>query len=218
MHNAKLLHIFVVSLKLKLMEKELIYEKMAAIMKAVQPIKKDSKNEIQKFMFRGIDAVMNELHQAFAENEVFITTEIIERKETERQSKNGGMLLWVVCTCKFRLHTTDGSSVSITTIGEGMDSGDKGTNKAMSIALKYALLQAFLIPTEEQKDPDAETHEPKATLRPFPADHITRIIKALNEGDDTAKANAKAYYLKALTEYSIPKTDQETINKLLEAK
>ena len=55
--------------------------------------------------------------------------------------------------------TTDGSSVETVNVGEAMDSGDKGFNKAMSIALKYSLLQMFLIPTEEQKDPDATTPE-----------------------------------------------------------
>jgi hypothetical protein len=45
-------------------------------------------------------------------------------------------------------------------IGEAMDSGDKSSNKAMSVAHKYAFLQVFAIPTEEQKDPDGETHEP----------------------------------------------------------
>ena len=38
-----------------------------------------------------------------------------------------------------------------------MDSGDKATNKAMAIAMKYALFQVFCIPTDEMKDPDAET-------------------------------------------------------------
>ena len=55
--------------------------------------------------------------------------------------------------------TTDGSYVETTNVGEAADSGDKGMNKAMSIALKYSLLQMFLIPTEEQKDPDAVTPE-----------------------------------------------------------
>ena len=45
-------------------------------------------------------------------------------------------------------------------VGEGMDSGDKATNKAMAIALKYACFQVFCIPTEEMKDPDAETPPP----------------------------------------------------------
>ena len=39
-----------------------------------------------------------------------------------------------------------------------MDSGDKATNKAMSIAFKYACFQVFCIPTEEMVDPDAEGH------------------------------------------------------------
>ena len=40
-----------------------------------------------------------------------------------------------------------------------MDSGDKATNKAMSIAFKYACFQVFCIPTEEMVDPDKESHE-----------------------------------------------------------
>jgi len=41
-----------------------------------------------------------------------------------------------------------------------MDSGDKATNKAMSIAYKYAAFQAFCIPTEETAiDADAEVHQ-----------------------------------------------------------
>jgi hypothetical protein len=40
-----------------------------------------------------------------------------------------------------------------------MDSGDKASNKAMSVALKYACFQLFMIPTEEMVDPAAETHE-----------------------------------------------------------
>jgi hypothetical protein len=40
-----------------------------------------------------------------------------------------------------------------------MDSGDKATNKAMSIAYKYAAFQAFCIPTEQTAiDADAEVH------------------------------------------------------------
>jgi len=55
----------------------------------------------------------------------------------------------------------DGSSVESIMIGEAMDSGDKSANKAMSTALKYALMQAFLIPTEELKDSDNNTYEVK---------------------------------------------------------
>ena len=49
-------------------------------------------------------------------------------------------------------------------MGEGMDAGDKASNKAMAVALKYALFQTFCIPTEEMADddPDRQVHEVKA--------------------------------------------------------
>ena len=47
-----------------------------------------------------------------------------------------------------------------------MDSGDKASNKAMSSAFKYACFQTFCIPTEEMKDPDAETPPPSKPAKP----------------------------------------------------
>jgi hypothetical protein len=60
---------------------------------------------------------------------------------------------------RFQFFADDGSSVSVTTIGEGMDSGDKSSNKAMSAALKYALVQMFCIPTADDKDSENDSHE-----------------------------------------------------------
>ena len=57
------------------------------------------------------------------------------------------------------MYAPDGSNISSVIIGEGMDTGDKATNKALSIALKYAAFQIFMIPTEDVIDPDAESHE-----------------------------------------------------------
>jgi len=135
-----------------------IYETIAAVMGEIGAIGKTSKNEQQKFMFRGIDAVMNAINPALVKHKLFIVPEILEQIREERQSKNGGMLIYSVCKIKYTFYAEDGSSVSATVIGEGMDSGDKATNKAMSIAFKYACFQVFCIPTEEMVDPDAEVH------------------------------------------------------------
>lgn len=64
-----------------------------------------------------------------------------------------------ICKIKYTFFAEDGSSVYAIVIGEGMDTGDKATNKAMSIAFKYACFQVFCIPTEEMQDPDAERPE-----------------------------------------------------------
>ena len=141
------------------MEGKLIYSKIANILKETKAITKSEKNQQQGFKFRGIDNVMNELHELFAKNEVFILQEVKEFTTENRPTKSGGTNTFTRATITFRYMTTDGSFVETTNVGEAMDSGDKGMNKAMSIALKYSLLQMLLIPTEEQKDPDSVTPE-----------------------------------------------------------
>lgn len=117
-------------------------------------------------MFRGIDAVMNALYPALVKNKVFVVPQIIDQQREERTSSKGNLLIYSICTIKYTFYAEDGSSVECVVIGEGMDSGDKATNKAMSIAFKYACFQVFCIPTEEMKeaDPDNEVHEVKQGL------------------------------------------------------
>lgn len=141
------------------MEGQLIYGKMASILRETKAITKSEKNQQQGFKFRGIDNVMNELHELFAKNEVFILQEVQGFTTENRPTKSGGTNTFTRATVKFRYITTDGSCVETVNVGEAMDSGDKGMNKAMSIALKYSLLQMFLIPTEEPKDSDGTTPE-----------------------------------------------------------
>lgn len=141
------------------MEEKLIFQKMISILKETKAITKSEKNQQQGFKFRGIDNVMNDLHELFAKNDVFILQEVQDFTVDARPTSKGGTLFYTRAKIKFRYMTTDGSFVETVNVGEAMDSGDKGMNKAMSIALKYSLLQMFLIPTEEPKDPDRDTPE-----------------------------------------------------------
>ena len=138
-----------------------IYESINAVMKDIGAVGKNSRNSQQGFMFRGIDSVMNALNPALIKNKVFVVPQIIDQMREERQTSKGGTLIYSICTVKYTFFAEDGSSIDAVVIGEGMDSGDKATNKAMSIAFKYACFQVFCIPTEEMKesDPDNECHE-----------------------------------------------------------
>ncbi|AHF77943.1 Gp69, gp70 phage protein [Sodalis praecaptivus] len=132
---------------------------------AAAGIKKGSQNKQQGFMFRGIDAVYNALAPALVTNGLLILPRIVERSLLERTSQKGAALFYVTVKAEFDfVSTEDGSIHTVTTYGEAMDSGDKATNKAMSIAYKYAAFQAFCIPTEETAiDADAESHQVKTT-------------------------------------------------------
>lgn len=138
----------------------LIYSKIAAVMQEIGAIGKDSRNQQQGFMYRGVDAVMNALNPALVHNGIFVVPQVLEQAREERTTAKGGLLIYSVCKVKYTFYAEDGSSVEAIVIGEGMDSGDKATNKAMSIAFKYACFQVFCIPTEEMKDPDADSPEP----------------------------------------------------------
>ncbi|ROR52343.1 UNVERIFIED_ORG: ERF superfamily protein [Providencia alcalifaciens] len=112
------------------------------------------------YAFRGIDAVYNALAPALVKHGLLILTRCTERSVCERTSKSGGVLNYVTVKAEFDfVSVTDGSKHTVMTYGEAMDSGDKATNKAMSIAYKYAAFQAFCIPTEETAvDADSEVH------------------------------------------------------------
>jgi hypothetical protein len=151
----------------------LIYVALSNIMSKVGVISKDrsagQNGDKFSYKFRGIDDVMNELHRHFADEQITILPEVLETDRTERvqiktSTYNGKteeketVTFYTTVKVKFTFAATDGSTVCVTTVGEGMDTGDKSTNKAMSAALKYALLQMFLIPTAEPKDSENDEH------------------------------------------------------------
>lgn len=143
-----------------------IYESMVAVMRETSAIGKDQRNQQQGFQYRGIDDVYNALHGILARHGVFTLPEVIDKTREERASNKGGVLAFTCLRMRYTFFAEDGSSVSCVVEGEGMDSGDKSSNKAMAVAHKYALLQTFCIPTAEEKDPDAHSHEvstPKIT-------------------------------------------------------
>ncbi|EKU4731051.1 ERF family protein [Citrobacter sp. Cf084] len=154
------------------MTEKKVYTAISAVAKdmATTGISKDRKNAQQGFNFRGIDQVYNALAPALVNHGLLILPRITERTVTERTTQKGGVLFYVVVKADFDfVSTEDGSIHTVTTYGEAMDSGDKATNKAMSIAYKYAAFQAFCIPTEETAiDADAEVHH----LKPADADQI----------------------------------------------
>lgn len=167
--------------------KPAIYAALIEANKKVGAIAKDNRNAQQGFKFRGIDEVYNELHPVLAECGIVIIPEVVNYEVVERQTKSN-VLLYTRATIRHHFTASDGSSVTTTVVGEAMDSGDKGMNKAMSIALKYALFQLFTIPTREDKDPDATTHELVQQASPV----ATSLAHGYNEKVEEAKKSLQA--------------------------
>jgi hypothetical protein len=140
----------------------MIYKKMSQVMAEIGFIGKDQKNTAQGFKFRGIDQFVNTLYPALVKHGVFMTPRCTaasqEIVEVVRSSGKTGIDKHVTIQMEFAFYAEDGSHVVVGPVpAEGLDSGDKATNKALSAALKYALIQTFSIPTEDMAEGDLET-------------------------------------------------------------
>lgn len=153
------------------MENGQIYAAISAAMADIGAISKDKYSKEIGYKFRGIDDVMNALKPVLTKNKIFTVPQVLEQTREERVTVKGVKLRYSLLKIAFRFYTTDGSFVEAVTLGEGMDSGDKASNKAMAIAYKYALFQVFCIPTEEMTDPDGESYETKHEPPKKPAEN-----------------------------------------------
>ena len=172
------------------MENAKIYTAIPAIMDEIGHIGKDKKNQQQGFMFRGIDQVMNTMKPLMAKHGVFAVPEVIETQRSERTTKSGGNLIYTIHKIKYHFVASDGSEVCATVVGEGMDSADKSSNKAMAVAFKYACFQVFCIPTEEMAKDDTDAYSPESSVPTPTQAELKKYIDNCHTVEDFQDLNA----------------------------
>lgn len=139
-------------------EQMTVHQALSKVMAEVQAVRKDSKNQAQRFNFRGIDAVMNAVGPALRKHGVTILPEDVEVHRSNGTTANGKQTAEVVTKVTYRVYGPAGDSIHGKVAAEAMDFGDKAIAKAMSVAYRTFLLQALTIPTDEP-DPDSESYE-----------------------------------------------------------
>lgn len=148
-----------------------ITKSLCAITAEIGALGKNKKNQQQGYAFRGIDDLMNTLHPLFAKYSVIVVPEVLESIREERVTAKGAALLSAILKVRYHFTAMDGSEICATVIGEGMDTADKASNKAMAVAYKYACFQVFCIPTEEIKAADPDNYTPDRSIS------ANRVIK-----------------------------------------
>lgn len=129
---------------------------------AKEGISKDKTNQQQGFKYRGIDQVYGALSPLLATHNLCILPRICNKEVVERVNSKGTALFYTTVEAEFDVvSAVDGSTHTVISYGEAMDSGDKSIGKAMSYAYKAMAFMLFAIPTEGDNDPDATTHEVK---------------------------------------------------------
>lgn len=139
-------------------------------MRDIGPVTKSQTNTLQGFKFRGVDNFINALHPALVKHGVFMAPRTVnyshELKDVTRKDGKAGVDKHVSILVEYDFFAEDGSKVTVGPIAaEGLDSGDKATNKALSAALKYALIQTFSVPTEDMEEADRTSPEIGSSLK-----------------------------------------------------
>lgn len=162
----------------------LIHAALCAVMKDVGAVKKTDRNDTQHYSFRGVDAVVKAVYPALLQHGVTVQPNVrmYEYGSVEVGARRTPMGHARVIVDYTFTSTEDGSAVTCSAAGEAMDSGDKATPKAMSVALRTALLQALMLPTDDV-EPDSQTYERSPAQEP-----ADPAVAELNE----AKAEVKA--------------------------
>lgn len=145
-----------------------VAQRMIAILAELPDIGKTQYNAQQKFHFRGHDDVLNALSPLLAKHGVVIIPNVIERVTDQRTVKSGATMFEVNLHVKFTIVGATGDALEGSAWGEGTDMGDKATSKAMTMAFKYFVAQAFSVTTGNTQDPDGGTAEESTGSRAQP--------------------------------------------------
>lgn len=154
-------------------ESKPIHVALAAIMADVRSLAKADRNTHFGFNFRGIDATLNAIGPAMRTHGVVVLPQVEQIDYRDVQTSKGKPAREVTVRVRYRFIGPQGDTLDVVTVGESMDEADKGTAKAMSVAMRIALLQTFALPTDDA-DPDAsdvqrgphQNHHPQRQAQP----------------------------------------------------
>jgi hypothetical protein len=193
-----------------------IAQALSEIMKAVGGIAKKDRNQAQGFNFRGIDSVVNAVSPALQKFGVVVVPSVEEYDyQTVEIGKNRTAMGHVRVKVTYTFIGANGDTIKATVVGEAMDSGDKATAKAMSVAFRTALLQSLSLPTDEV-DPDATSYERSSGTDVLaPSAILIKIqqsttIESLSEIGQYITANKDAYPVGLLDQFRAKFKEQQT--------
>lgn len=149
--------------------------KLARIMGQVASIPKEGFNQAMNYRFLREMDLLAALRPMLAEAGIMIVP-YVEKHSMEEQGKTrSGNTNWLT-TMHVRFTITDGKDeLVVRSVGYGQDTGDKGANKAMTAATKYALMKLFLVDTGDDAEADLKVDQRAAEARI--TDHVQPNVR-----------------------------------------
>ncbi|WP_372352676.1 ERF family protein [Streptomyces sp. KL116D] len=111
-----------------------------------------------RYNFRGTDTVVQYFGPVTLRHGVNVLPVRTETSYGTKQTKSGGTMRECSVTVTWHIMGPTGDVLELQTAGEALDTSDKSTTKAQTVALRNLLLNGGLIPTGD-RDPDADRIE-----------------------------------------------------------
>lgn len=164
---------------------------IAQVMAEVTSVSKDDQfsGGQTRFAYRGVDRVVKALSAAMRKHKVVmvpVCSAIPEYIQVATSQGKPASMARVLVT--YRIYGPAGDYIEAAAPGEAMDSGDKAVSKAMSVAWRTALLQAFFLPTEEP-DPDSEGYELGQRHQPAQPSPAVQRLQQYDEKEAAMRAS-----------------------------
>ena len=175
-----------------------IIKQLNQVMEYVGAVHKSERNTHQSFNFRGIDNVVNAVSPALRKHGVVVVPCVNSSEaETLEIGQNRTRMGYVRVNVTYTFYALDGSNIATTVVAESMDSGDKATAKAMSVAFRTALLQTLCLPTDDL-DPDAESYVRSAGEPQRSASKVSPIRAAVGSKGEPSISDNQLKFLREL--------------------
>ena len=167
-------------------------EKFAEVRRRLGYVQKRGHNERHNYSYVTAADLAGSVGDILAELGVVVIPQL-QSISTETPRSSSDRIARVVMNYRF-VDARSGEELSVRVAGEGADPGDKAPYKAMTGALKYALLQSFLLSTGD--DPEDERANSRAALgseRVITPEQV-RELQGLIEETGTELERVLAYY------------------------
>ena len=167
-------------------------EKFAEVRRRLGYVQKRGHNERHNYSYVTAADLAGSVGDLLAELGVVVIPQL-QSISTETPRSSSDRIARVVMNYRF-VDARSGEELSVRVAGEGADAGDKAPYKAMTGALKYALLQSFLLATGD--DPEDEHANSRAALgseRVITPEQV-RELQGLIEETGTELERVLAYY------------------------
>jgi hypothetical protein len=174
-------------------------EKFAEVRRRLGYVQKRGHNERHNYSYVTAADLAGSVGDILAELGVVVIPQL-QSISTETPRSSSDRIARVVMNYRF-VDARSGDELSVRVAGEGADPGDKAPYKAMTGALKYALLQSFLLSTgDDPEDEHANSRAPLGSEQVITPEQV-RELQGLIEETGTEFERVLAYYrISALSE------------------